>query len=438
MRNSIYVLLFAQFIFWCNSDVCAQNYSVYNSYYINPYLYNPAEVATEFTYIFVNHRQQWMGVEGSPMLTTANFSTLLNQTRAGIGAKFSSFKRGILQTTDMSVAYAYGVPLSQKNTLFFGLSAGAISSNIDITQADATDPVIVDFLANNIQPAATFGTLFRSSSGINLGIILPQLFVTKFNSSSNFNDLTPSPFDNIIVSAYYRRKVEGKLVSRHRRGVKSKVKTQESYAPLEFYVLYKYAKAGNNQLEGMVKVNLSQNFWLGAAYRQSYGFTGSFGFSYSRFLFSYSFEPGNQPEPAFSKGTHEAQIGLRLGEAKKFKRTAPVLRSTLRSTPKEQHTARFQQTVEDPDNIQKEDETKKKYYVVIRSFADFTSADAFKKKLLDQKYNAEIFYYDKDRKYHVYVLETVKQSEAHEEVRNLKTYTKLRDARVLTVTTPKQ
>src|SRR4051812_37419258 len=121
MRNCFHVFVLAGLLLSCYKS-CAQNFPVYNSYYINPYLYNPAEVATEYTYIFINNRQQWTGIEGAPVLSTINFNTMLNQTHAGIGAKASSYKRGLLNTTDLSIAYAYGVPLSQKNTLFLGLS----------------------------------------------------------------------------------------------------------------------------------------------------------------------------------------------------------------------------------------------------------------------------------------------------------------------------
>ena len=76
---------------------------------------------------------------------------------------------------------------------------------------------------------------------------------------------------------------------------------------------------------------------------------------------------------------------------------------------------------------------KTKYYVVIKVFTDFTSADKYKRELLSDKFNANVFYYEKDRKYYVHVLETDKSSEAHQEVRNLKTYTKLNTARVLTI-----
>src|SRR5688572_12457712 len=121
MRYLFYFFVILQCL--THSRSSAQNYAVYNSYYINPYLYNPAEVATEYTYLFVNHRQQWMGVDGAPMLTTVNLNTMLNETRAGIGVKASSFSRGLLTTTDFTLTYAYGISLSPKNTLLFGLSA---------------------------------------------------------------------------------------------------------------------------------------------------------------------------------------------------------------------------------------------------------------------------------------------------------------------------
>jgi type IX secretion system PorP/SprF family membrane protein len=415
----------------------AQNYPVYNSFYVNPYLYNPAEAATDFTYLYITHRQQWMGVEGAPVLTSLSFNTLMNETRSGIGGKVSSYKRGILNTTDITLSYAYGIPVSKKNWLFFGLSGGAISNGIDVSKATPdmlNDPALAKYLSNNIQPVANFGMLFRSASGLNFGVSLPQLFAPTFNGSSNFASTSVSPFDNIFVTAYYRRKVEGKIVSRTKGGMRSRVKTKEANAPLEFYLNYKYSAAGNSQFEVLAKVNLSEYFWLGASYKLPYGFTGNLGFSYQRFTLGYSYEPGSQPEAGFSTGTHDFILGIRLGEQKKFKRVIPILRSQLKTNPTEHHTARFQETVEDPDNIIADESAKKKYYVVIRGFVDFAQADNYKKKLIGDKFNADIFYYQKEKKYYVHLLETTKQGEANEEAKNLKNYTKLKEARVLVVT----
>jgi type IX secretion system PorP/SprF family membrane protein len=417
----------------------AQNFPVYNSFYVNPFLYNPAEALTEYTQVFLLHRQQWMNIEGAPTVSALTFNTLLNKSRAGVGGKFSTYKRGLLKTTDFTLSYAYGIPMGQKNWLFLGLSGGAITNTIDVTKiSDPNDPAIANYLANNMQLAAGFGALYRSGSGLNIGLSLPQLFPSVYNANASFANTTVSPTDNVFVTIYYKRKVESKIVSRKKGGLNRKVKTQETIAPLEMYFNYKYSKYGNSQFELLGKLNLTQHFWLGGSYRLPYGFTGNLGINTQRFIIGYSYEPNNQPTDNFSQGSHEVILGLKLGNLKKFKRAAPVLRSTLTKSPSEKHTARFQDTGSDPNAISKEEGVaKKKYYVVIRTFNDFTQADNYKKKLIGEKFNAEIFYNPQDKKYYVHVLETVKASEAHEEIRNLKTYTKLKDARLLVVTNDK-
>jgi type IX secretion system PorP/SprF family membrane protein len=420
----------------CCTVLHAQNFPVYNSFYINPFLYNPAEALTEYTQVFALHRQQWMNIEGAPTASALTFNTLMNDSRAGVGGKFSSYKRGLLNTTDVTISYAYGIPMGQKNWLFLGLSGGAISNSIDLTKVtDPNDPAIANYLANNIQPAAGFGALYRTGSGLNVGFSFPQLFPSIYNSEASFSNTTVSPADNVFVTVYYKRKVESKIVSRKKGGLKRKIKTQEAVAPLEMYFNYKYSKFGNSQFELLGKLNLTQSFWLGGSYRLPYGFTANLGFNTQRFTLGYSYEPNNQPQDGFSQGSHEVILGLKLGKPKKFKRAAPVLRSTLTKNPSEKHTARFQETVDDPDKLNSDESaSKKRYFVVIRLFNDFTQADNFKKKLIADKFNAEIFYNPQDKKYYVHVLETLKASEAHEEIRNLKTYTKLKEARLLVVT----
>lgn len=431
-------LLVSTLFLLCGYIASAQNYPVYNNFFVNPYLYNPAEAVTEYTYVYALHRQQWMNIEGAPQLSTLTFNTMMNESRAGWGGKISSYKRGLLNTTDFSLSYAYAMPVGQKNWLMFGLSGGAISNSIDMNKVtDPNDPALASYAANNMQPASSFGMLYRSGSGINIGLSLPQLFPSKFNSDASFNVTTVSPADNVFFTIYYKKKVESKIVSRSKGGLKRKVKTRETIAPLELYFNYKYSKFGTSQFEFLGKLNLSENFWLGGSYRLPYGYTANAGIKVSRFIVGYSYEPNSQPADAFSQGTHEVILGLRLGDAKKFKRAAPVLRSTLTRSPNEKHTARFQEGTQDPDNIAKTGEARKRYFVVVNVFPDFNRADAAKRKLVNDKFNADIFYNPQDKKYYVHVLETAKAAEAHEEIRNLKAYTKLKTARLLVVTSDK-
>jgi len=430
------VLTFFLFLFALSCfRLQAQNYSLYDSYYINPYLYNPAEAASNFTYAFANYRKQWLNLEGAPTVATLNFNTLLDQKRAGIGAKISSYSRGVLNTSEALITYAYGVPFNPKNILYFGISGGGSSTSIDqskVNAANADDPALA--YASGFQPSANFGLRFASASGFNLGFVLPQLF------GNTYTENQPSqkgfaPINNMLFTFSFKKELEDikrKKNYRKRSNFKSKENEYKHYAPLEVYALYRYAAAGNNQYEVTAKLNLSDNFWLSVGYRQQYGFIPSLGFAANRFIFCYSYEPGMQPEKGFSSGSHELQIGLRLGKEKKFRFKVPVLHSMHTSTAPITHEARFRERTTDQEETVKT-EDRKRYYVYIKEFTEFDKAEDFKKKLIAQKYNGQIFFYPKNKHYYVYTFETIKVSEATEEVKALKTFTKLKEAKILTI-----
>lgn len=412
-----------------------QNYSVYNSYLINPYLYNPAEAASENMNVFVDHRIQWTGIDGSPTVSTATFNSLIDLSRVGIGAKISSYKRGLLNTTDAQFSLAYGVPFSRESAIFFGMSGGMISRGLDQSKVfDPNDPAIASYLAEKIAPAASAGLLLKSGTGLNFGIALPQLLERSIGTELN-PQTSLSPFNQIWFTTYYRRKVEGRIVTKKTKGMKSRAKVDGGYAPLEFYATYKLSAYQTSQAEAQLKLNLSQNFWLTAGYRQSYGLLTGLGFSVQKFLFNYSFEPGGQPQKGFSTGTHEFLAGLRIGDEKRLRRKAVVIRSTL-STTTVTHNPRLKHSVTDPDELEKESTEevgKKKYLVVTRIFTDLVSADEYKKKLIEQKYNADIYYYAKDKRFYVHIFQSTNAREANQEIKNLKLYTKLKDIKLITI-----
>jgi type IX secretion system PorP/SprF family membrane protein len=418
-----------------STDGFGQSLPAFNSHFANPFFINPAFAATEYTQVFLQHRQQWLGIEGAPVNSSLTVNSLLDNTRAGLGFKISSYQRGLLNTTESSFAYAYGIPVTPKNKLYFGLSMGAVTTAVDVNKAtDPSDPVFSTYQANNLQPIGSAGFLYQMSSGVSLGFVLPQLFSPTYLDAS-FTALQPAPFDNMIASFGYKKKLEGRALTKKLKGLKSSYKGVDVYAPLEVYLLYRYSAYQTSQFEAMAKFNLSPAFWLGGSYRQAYGVVAHTGFNLKKLSCGYSFELGSQPEAGFSTGSHEFFVSLRFGEKKKFKKEAPQLRSTLTAPQGPQHHARFQRDVENPESIlnQEKEVAKKNYYVVIKAFIDFTAADKFKKKMISEKYNAQVYYHPKDKLYHVYIFSSVKSSEAYEEVRNLKNLTKYKTAKVLIV-----
>lgn len=426
MRHFLRLLFAAILLPW---HAWGQNYPVYNHFFINPYLYNPAEVLSENSQLYLLNRQQWTNVEGAPTLSALTFNTLIKDTRSGVGVKFSSYKRGLLNTSDFGFTYGYGLPLGENNWLSLGITAGAISNQIDINKVtNPNDPAIQNYLANNLQLAGSAGLLFRSGKGFRMGIALPQLFTPAYNAPENFNTTGLSPLDKITVTMGYQRPLF--------RAKKEKTKivmVENKPSKLEGFLVFKYEKTGQHQLEALLRANLTENFWVGASYRLPYGLTGNLGFRYKQFLVGYSYEPGSQPETGFSQGSHEIIVGLRLGKPKQLSRIAPNLRSRLKEIPKVQLQTRFKETRLD---IEKEirlapPPLKKRFLVVIKVFTDFRLADEFKVTLRKELYNAEVYFNRRDNRYYVYTLEVEDEQEAEDEVKNLKNFTDYKNAKVL-------
>jgi type IX secretion system PorP/SprF family membrane protein len=413
------------------SAVKAQNFDLYNTYFANPYLINPAEAATDYATLYFNYRKQWLGFNGAPEISTLTYTSRFNKSKSGWGIKMSSAVNGITKITDGLITYVHGVGLNDHHTLSFALSAGGSSKSIDLSKVDANDPALANYLADNLNPSANFGMLFHCNSGLNVGVTLPELFNSSINYSEEPKSEFVSPSQEIILNAYYSRNLPSRFASKKKNGLVRRVKTNGQKAPLEFFLLYRYRDNEPGQAEGLIKINLSEKVAVAGGYRQWLGPMAALHFNFDKLLLSYSYEPSNQLAE-FTSSSHELQLGLRLGKEKeKVKKKTPQLKSTIKGKVTEQHVARFQQDNE--TELEEATTETRKFYVVIKSFKDFNESDEFKKNLVAQKFNASVYYHEPDSLYHVYVFESTRSNEAHAEARNVRNYTKLKQARVLSV-----
>ena len=414
------------------SVVVAQNFDLYNNYFANPYVINPAEAATDYAMAHADYRKQWLGFNGAPAISTFTYTSRFNNSRSGFGAKLASAANGLMTTNEVLLTYAYGIGLNDHQNLTFALSAGGTSNQLDLSKIDTSDPAVQKFMSNNTNPSANFGMLFKCASGINMGITLPELFKKNYQGSESGNAIHSLPTDEIIFNAYYSRTLKGGMVNKRRNGFVRKMKADSRKAPLEFFFLYRYQKNLQGQAEGLVKLNVSERVAVAAGYRQWLGPMTGVHFDFEKLIVSYSYEPFNRLGE-FTTSSHEIQLGLRLGKKKEeLKKKTPLLRSTLKGKTKEEHIARFHQENED-DLLQTEKPVIKKHYVVVKSFKDFEQADEFKQKLIDQKFNGNVIYSEHDKLYHVYIFESSKAGDAHNEARNVRNFTKLKQAKVISI-----
>jgi len=432
MGNFFYIL--SILIVVSTINLTAQDIPVYNHFYTNPYLLNPAETASdEFLSFTANHRQQWRGVEGAPIVSTFTFQTPFDYKKWALGVNIRNFTRGLITTNDLMVTYAYTVYLTKETTFHFGLSGGLTSNSLNLDDIeDLDDPVLAEFQNDNIQPAANFGMKLKSPSGLNLGIALPRLFKPKYINQQDFESYDFSPFDQVVVMGYFKRPLDKKIVTRRRGGMLRRVEIEDAYAPLQLYALYKYSAITESRVEFLATLHLSEMLWVGAAYRLSNGPAGLLGLKFGGFSFSYAYEPSSKVVSGFEQGTHEVQLRLTIGDKKKLERTKPILR-TIQKT--ESHQARFSK-----DNVQTggSDDSKKvegkKFYVVIKEFRDFNSADDFVRKVKEeQNIDTDIFYNKNNRKFYIYIFETGSSREANKEKRAVEELTKFKKVKIIIV-----
>lgn len=116
-------LLIGFLLFLCFENI-AQDVPIYNQYFMNPYVYNPAFVGhNENPTLFLSHRRQWIGIEGAPVSSSISFHTELKKN-AAFGAHLYTEKRGLLTSSTAELALGYKLKLGPKNFVQFGLAAG--------------------------------------------------------------------------------------------------------------------------------------------------------------------------------------------------------------------------------------------------------------------------------------------------------------------------
>ncbi|SMG29133.1 type IX secretion system membrane protein, PorP/SprF family [Marivirga sericea] len=430
MFKFIFALLISIFVFELPS--IAQQLPVYNHFYLTPYLYNPAEAAAyPFRTVSLNHRQQWRGVEGAPVVTTLTFESPFDYKKYGLGATLRNFDRGLLTTTDFLATYSYRINLTKNSSFHFGISGGLTANSIDITQIqDLNDPAINNFLNNNIQPISNVGFKLETSSGINFGASLPRLFKPQYANSQNFEAFQVSPFDEITVMAYFKKPMENKLVTRRNGRFKRTVKLEDAYAPLQIYALYQYSQFVGQRIELLSTLNFNEIFWIGGSYRLNYGMSGMVGFKMQKLAFSYAYEPSSKLVNGFTSGSHEIQLNLTIGDKLKKLVERPKLKTLERT---EERAPRF--SSKDVQHGGNEDGyQKKKFYVVVKEFKDFNSADRLVKSLKkDEDITSDIFFNKQNGVYYVYIYETFSRRDAYKDKKAAEELTKFKNIKVIIV-----
>lgn len=152
------------------STVEAQQMSQYTHFIKNYIHYNPAAVGSvKCIEMNLGHRRQWMGVNGAPITSFANFQGKFGVKKFnfhGLGAVIETDDTGPLSYTQLSLAYAYHMRTSRKAMISTGISVGFTQYRIDYGEMkldDFNDPAITGSVSDILAPQINIGVWYYRS-----------------------------------------------------------------------------------------------------------------------------------------------------------------------------------------------------------------------------------------------------------------------------------
>ncbi len=273
--------------------------TVYNQFFMNPYLYNPAYAGVEgHTVLFLMHKNQWTKNPEAPVQTHANFHVPL---KGGLSFGVFAFTEteSVLKTSGGKVTGGYLIAMDRTHFLRFGMSLGAGNTMVDPSVAiENPNDDKLNSLSNNSFLMGDLGMTYHFGH-FNVGVSLPSLFERSvIVPSEGFQSIRFKPTDNILYKINYRGHINDDIA-------------------IEPHLIYRQSKYLPNQYEATVILHIYHLVWAGATYRQDAGLVSLLGFKIKESLgVGYSYELGNSTYGSQLGGSHEIHIGYHIGAKK--------------------------------------------------------------------------------------------------------------------------
>jgi type IX secretion system PorP/SprF family membrane protein len=292
----------------------AQNTPSFRQFYFNPVTFNPAYTGVSSqAELYVALRKQWLNFKDAPTYTGINF---LYPTRGRVSFGFNFYQQEIVALRN-SVAmgtFAYRIPISENQSLFFALSGGVGFNNLDLGGVDySNDPTILNAALNTTYADGNFGVLYEWGN-LRLGFALPKLLGQTYFNPDKLNNVGLSQLRNQNYSASY--------------------KFFSGLFSIEPWILYRMSRDNTNSWDAGTTVTYKEIIWLGSAYSDAQGIGAFAGINIKdRFRVGYSYEI---PTANFLQtSSHEIQLRFRLGKKRDFRWAAkfnkPLQKDTVTS-----------------------------------------------------------------------------------------------------------
>lgn len=274
-------MLFVTFAGYAQQDAQFTQY-MYNTININP-AYAGSRGALS---IFALHRDQWVGLDGSPKTNTVSVNTPINNSNIGIGVSLVNDKIGPTNENQISVDLSYTIPTSEDWKLSFGIKGTADLFNLDVDKlnpADQGDPQFQN-LKTDFSPNIGAGVYWHSERAY-IGLSVPNFIET-------------NRYDDNDV-AIYKDKINYYLMAGYVFDLSYDLKFKPA-------VLTKMVEGAPLQVDASANFMFFDKLTVGVAYRWSAALSAMVGFQISDGLYiGYGYDNETTNLKNYNSGSHE-------------------------------------------------------------------------------------------------------------------------------------
>jgi type IX secretion system PorP/SprF family membrane protein len=319
-------------IFLVARPVLAQQVPMYSQYTMNGFLVNPSLAGRDgYTSANLTVRNQWIGMTGSPATFAASFQTRLLKDshisestsvkkkivkrtrggRVGLGGYVFSDRNGAMHRSGFQMAYAYHIPMGEKNgypnDLALGLSLSAYNFTIDTKGLlYEEDPWLNSYDNRVFIPDFNFGASYTTSDYY-FGLAMTNLFRgSLFFANDTTNKRTE--LGHFFLTG----------------GVKIPVGKDWTLEP-SGCVRASDMLFNSVQMDITARMFYKQDYWAGVSFRTSNAVIAMFGLKYDRFYFGYATDFAlTDIRKVNTRGTHEITLAAKFGDkSRRYRWIAP-------------------------------------------------------------------------------------------------------------------
>lgn len=270
-------------------NVPFQNLLKFNRFLINPTF---STVREDKSYINFFHRSQSAYFQDNNQNYFLSYSGRIND-RTGLGVSIYNQQEGLISNIGILTNYAYGVKLSDKSNLTFGINIPYYRSSFDEGRAvtNEEDPLLGTFSENSI-------IAFQPAINVSMG-------------SFDFGIFAENLFDFNLKTGKTLTEMNGKTFSGHIQYTKEFKYANGMLEDAKIMPLARLRMVGGDKpvIGGGVILDLPKLGWLQAGYDSFYGGSAGAGININqRLSLGYNFEKGLSQDIGNFGITHEISI----------------------------------------------------------------------------------------------------------------------------------